>query len=193
MQSQIVELSCSVRWIYELEFSSVTSVDAGIPRMWGSNLRYEIDIDTCAASGAVKLVIPNAPPAGTQTLDGAFERYSMEMASFVDLAGNLSAPNKLSIRMLQNLKDITGSAAPIRVDGATANHATYFLDQKEAIIAYYATPGADQPANLTLGQEYLQSFHTFPKALTTPLAALPTAEPKEMTRQPTQLLQSQSP
>ncbi|KAF2846220.1 glycoside hydrolase family 79 protein [Plenodomus tracheiphilus IPT5] len=65
--------------------------------------------------------------------------------------------------MLQNLKDITGSPAHIRVGGTTANHATWVPDQKRAIIQNFATPGADQPANVSLGPNYLQSFQTFPK------------------------------
>lgn len=73
------------------------------------------------------------------------------------------SPNKLSIRFLQNLKDITGSPANIRVGGTTANHATWVQDQKVAIVQYFATPGADQPANVTLGPKYIESFKTFPK------------------------------
>lgn len=65
--------------------------------------------------------------------------------------------------MLQNLKDITGSAAHIRVGGTTANHATWVADQREAIIQNFATPGADQPANVTIGPKYIESFKTFPK------------------------------
>lgn len=65
--------------------------------------------------------------------------------------------------MLQNLKEITGSAVPIRVGGTTANHAIWTPDQKEAIIQNFATPGADQPANVTWGPKYLESFQVFPK------------------------------
>lgn len=65
--------------------------------------------------------------------------------------------------MLQNLKDIIGSPVYIRVGGTTANHATWNETQTEAIVRYYATPGADQPANVTFGPKYLESFKTFPK------------------------------
>lgn len=116
-----------------------------------------------AAAQTVLLDIPDAPPPQTQTLSGSFQGYSMEVASFADMAGNLSSPNKLSYRMLQNLKDISGAAVPIRVGGTTANHAIWTPDQEEAIIQNYATPGADQPANVTWGPNYLQSFKVFPK------------------------------
>lgn len=65
--------------------------------------------------------------------------------------------------MLQNLKDISGAAAPVRVGGTTANHAIWTPDQKEAIIQNFAVPGADQPANVTWGPKYLESFKVFPK------------------------------
>jgi hypothetical protein len=65
--------------------------------------------------------------------------------------------------MLQNLKDITGKAAPIRVGGTTANHGIWTPKQKEAIIQNFAVAGADQPANVTWGPTYLESFKTFPK------------------------------
>jgi hypothetical protein len=42
------------------------------------------------ATQMVQLDIPNSPPAGTQTLSGSFQGYSMEVASFADMAGNLS-------------------------------------------------------------------------------------------------------
>ncbi|KAJ8117474.1 hypothetical protein OPT61_g1336 [Boeremia exigua] len=115
------------------------------------------------AAPTVQLSIPDVPPSGTQTLSGSFQGYSMEVASFADMAGNLTAPNKLSYRMLQNLKDISGSAVPVRVGGTTANHAIWTPGQKEAIIQNFATPGADQPANVTWGPKYLESFKVFPK------------------------------
>ncbi|KAF2993348.1 hypothetical protein E8E13_000650 [Curvularia kusanoi] len=102
-----------------------------------------------AAAQTLLLNIPDAPPPGTQTLSGSFQGYSMEIASFADLAGNLSSPNKLSYRMLQNLKDISDAAVPIRVGGTTANHAVWIPNQEEAIVQNFATPGADQPANGT--------------------------------------------
>lgn len=42
------------------------------------------------ATHMVQLDIPSLPPAGTQTLSGSFQGYSMEVASFGDMAGNIS-------------------------------------------------------------------------------------------------------
>jgi hypothetical protein len=65
--------------------------------------------------------------------------------------------------MLQNLKDITGSAPQVRIGGTTSNHATFVQSQRAPIIQNFAVAGADQPANVTLGPSYLESFKVFPK------------------------------
>ena len=65
--------------------------------------------------------------------------------------------------MLQNLKLISGCAVPIRIGGTTANHAIWTPGQKEALIQNFAILGADQPANVTWGPKYLESFKVFPK------------------------------
>ena len=49
------------------------------------------------AAQTVQLNIPDAPPAGTQTLSGSFQGYSMEVASFADIAGNLTYVHFLDI------------------------------------------------------------------------------------------------
>lgn len=48
------------------------------------------------AAEIVQLSIPDAPPAGSQTLSGSFQGYSMEIASFADMAGNLSYAETLT-------------------------------------------------------------------------------------------------
>jgi hypothetical protein len=48
--------------------------------------------------------------------------------------------------MLQNLKDLTASAPPIRIGGTTANHGFYVADQ-----------------NVSWGPAYLESFKVFPE------------------------------
>jgi hypothetical protein len=45
---------------------------------------------TTALGDTVQLNVPKSPPTGTQTLSGSFQGYSMEMASFASIAGNLS-------------------------------------------------------------------------------------------------------
>ncbi|KAJ4348112.1 uncharacterized protein N0V89_009484 [Didymosphaeria variabile] len=86
----------------------------------------------------------------------------MEPYSFAN-PPHASSPNRLSYRMLQNLKDITRSAVPVRVGGTTANHGIWVPDQEQAIIQNFAVVGADQPANSTWGPAYLESFKILPK------------------------------
>lgn len=65
--------------------------------------------------------------------------------------------------MLKNLADISGAHPKIRAGGSTQDRATWVKNQTEAIIAQYATPGADQPTSLTIGPAWLESFQTFPE------------------------------
>jgi hypothetical protein len=45
---------------------------------------------TIKADEVVQLSVPKSPPFGTQILSGSFQGYSMEMASFPSIAGNVS-------------------------------------------------------------------------------------------------------
>ena len=55
-----------------------------------------------SAAQTVQLNIPDAPPAGTQTLSGSFQGYSMEVASFANIAGNLTYADFLNNRWTTN-------------------------------------------------------------------------------------------
>ncbi|KAI9159186.1 Beta-glucuronidase [Paramyrothecium foliicola] len=90
--------------------------------------------------------------------DGDFISYSIEFADFHDFSGNQS----LSIRMLENLANISGIYPQIRIGGTTSNHATFVSDQVEDIIPNFTLPGADQPASLTWGPSWLENFKNFP-------------------------------
>jgi len=74
-----------------------------------------------------------------------------------------SHPNTYSHQMLQNLGDIAGVFPIIRAGGTTQNRNTYIANQTEALIARFSTPGADQPASLTTGPAWFESFQQFPK------------------------------
>jgi hypothetical protein len=49
-----------------------------------------------AVNDAIQLNVPKSPPAGTQTLSSSFQGYSMEMASFPSIAGNVSYATPLT-------------------------------------------------------------------------------------------------
>lgn len=82
--------------------------------------------------------------------------------SISPLTNSSSHPNQFSYQMLQNLRDIAGSYPMIRAGGTTQNRNTYLPNQTEALIARFSTPGADQPASLTVGPAWFESFQQFP-------------------------------
>jgi hypothetical protein len=49
-----------------------------------------LPIAIAAMDGPIQLNVPTTPPAGTQMISGSFQGYSMEMASFASIAGNMS-------------------------------------------------------------------------------------------------------
>ena len=75
-----------------------------------------------------------------------------------------SKPNALSIQLLQNFEDISGSLPIIRAGGTTANRAVYYSDQTEGIINSYSGGRLwlDQPTSTTLGPAFFESFQQFP-------------------------------
>ncbi|KAK2615776.1 hypothetical protein N8I77_002504 [Diaporthe amygdali] len=110
----------------------------------------------------VQLNVPDSAPKNHQIVDASFQSYSIEFSYMLDFAGNASHPNLYSHQMLKNLGDLAGSYPIIRAGGTTQNRATYIANQTEALIARYSTPGADQPASLTVGPSWFESFQQFP-------------------------------
>ncbi|PQE20862.1 beta-glucuronidase protein [Rutstroemia sp. NJR-2017a BBW] len=108
------------------------------------------------------LSVPSSAPLGRQIIDAAFQSYSIELSSMVDFAGNLSHPNTLSHRLLQNLFSLSGAHPLIRAGGTTANRAIWVQNQTAAIIATFSPSSPDQPSALTIGPKFMESFHTFP-------------------------------
>jgi hypothetical protein len=78
-------------------------------------------------------------------------------------AHSLSYPNELSIKLLQNLFDISGAHPIIRAGGSTQNRCLYKSNQTVALIQRFSASSPDQPAALTIGPAWLESFQTFPK------------------------------
>jgi hypothetical protein len=103
------------------------------------------------------------PNGASVEIDNRYQSYSIEFCYMVDYAGNKTNPNTLSNTLLQNLIDITGAAPIIRGGGGSSNHVTYFYNQTEAIINKFDNPTDDQPASLTIGPGYWDSYTTFPQ------------------------------
>ncbi len=62
-------------------------------------------------------VSSSAPKSAGSPFSEAFVSYSIELSSFPDFAGNISAPNTFSYTLLTNLGSIIGTKPIIRVGG----------------------------------------------------------------------------
>jgi hypothetical protein len=62
--------------------------------MWSTYSKYtavaSLLTTATAAHDVIQLQVPKPIPAGAQILAGSFQGYSMEMASFPSIAGNIS-------------------------------------------------------------------------------------------------------
>ena len=90
-----------------------------------------------------------------------FLSYSIEFSYFPDYAGNATHPNTFSNNILENIAKYSGSRPFVRVGGSSQDNAYFVASQKEASILRFATPNADQPANLTFGPAFFESYHTW--------------------------------
>ena len=126
---------------------------------------YSLAIFACLALAQATFTVSPAktvPNGASIEIDNRYQSYSIEFCYMVDFAGNKTHPNQLSNTLLQNLIDITGAAPIIRGGGGSSNHVTYFYNQTEAIINNFDNPTDDQPASLTIGPGYWDSYTTFP-------------------------------
>ena len=91
--------------------------------------------------------------------------YSIEFSSFVDFAGNDSAPNTFSDNLLNNIGNLTGTKPYIRVGGNTQDFAL-FNETLEVAQVGIVDPdySNDYPRFLTIGPSFYQSFNPWPGA-----------------------------
>jgi hypothetical protein len=113
-------------------------------------------------SSSTSAKIPSKAPHGAGVPLDHFVSFSVEFSYFPDYAGNLTHPNTFSNNLLNNIASLSGSKPYVRVGGSSQDNALFVEDQKEAVILKFASPTADQPANLTFGPKYFDSYHTWP-------------------------------
>lgn len=113
------------------------------------------------------IVIPSRAPQGAGIPLESFVSFSIEFSYFPDYAGNLSNPNTFSNNLLDNIAVYSGSKPYIRVGGSSQDNAIFNESQKLGTILNFATPTSDQPANLTFGPAFFESYQTWPKTLFT--------------------------
>ncbi|KAF5327825.1 hypothetical protein D9619_004932 [Psilocybe cf. subviscida] len=114
-----------------------------------------------ASLSSLKLQGPaSLPPDASSTLQPALASFSIETAFFEEFFGNVSAPNTLSLNLLQNLKDRTGVPPEIRIGGITADSTHWNAAQPVALSNFIDSSGALH--NTTLGPAFWKSVQLLP-------------------------------
>jgi len=133
--------------LYALAISCLDIANAS-PVHSTSAIRVEVPTD-CADDGGIPMEAPLS--------------YSIEFSSFVDYAGNSSAPNDFSNNLLNNLGNLTGSKPFIRVGGNTQDYALFDASLPVAQVGIVIpSVSPDYPRNLTIGPLFYDSFNTWP-------------------------------
>ncbi|KAF3762129.1 family 79 glycoside hydrolase [Cryphonectria parasitica EP155] len=109
------------------------------------------------------LDVPSTVPAGHQTVAANYVGYSVEFAFMADYAGNDSYPNEFSIRLVENLYNITGEYPMFRAGGSSQNRVTYNASQEVGVINTFDSPTDQQPSAVSIGPAWVQSFQQLPE------------------------------
>ncbi|KAL0636330.1 hypothetical protein Q9L58_004677 [Maublancomyces gigas] len=110
----------------------------------------------------VKLNVPRSLPLdATSALDSALGSLSIELSYFSDFAGNLSHPNVLFAKAIDNIYQRTGQHPAIRPGGITADSAWFKADTTLAIQRDLSSgESTDQLSDL---HGWYESFTTLPR------------------------------
>lgn len=111
---------------------------------------------------ATKVHIPDHAPSTAGVPLENFVSFSIEFSYFPDFAGNATHPNTFSNNLLENIAHYSGAKPYVRVGGSSQDNAHFAASQQEATTLTFATPDADQPAHLTFGPAFFESYHTWP-------------------------------
>ncbi|PPQ71187.1 hypothetical protein CVT24_010005 [Panaeolus cyanescens] len=104
---------------------------------------------------------PTIPADASHALHPALGSFSIETAFFEEFIGNASAPNRLSLDLLENLRARTGVPAEIRIGGITADSTYWRPNQKESLVNFIDATGALR--NTTIGPNFWESIGLLPE------------------------------
>lgn len=104
---------------------------------------------------------PALPSDASHPLNPALASFSIETAFFEEFFGNASAPNKLSLNLLENLKARTGVPAELRIGGITADSTYWNASQNVALSNFVDATGALH--NTTIGPQFWKSIGLLPQ------------------------------
>ncbi|KAJ7494658.1 glycoside hydrolase family 79 protein [Mycena galericulata] len=98
------------------------------------------------------------PLTASSPLNPALASFSIETAFFIEYLGNTTSPNTLTINLLQNLKDRTGTSAQIRIGGITADSTYWNASQTTALFNFIDDTGT--LFNTTIGPKFWEAART---------------------------------
>lgn len=107
----------------------------------------------------------SAPSGASNYLDSSFAGFGIEPSNLFSFTGG-DTPNKLSIKLLQNLADYAGAPPHIRLGGNTQDYMIYDADYKD--IAWKKNPSSTAQGNIAadsmiIGPGYFEALERFPK------------------------------
>ncbi|KAJ7931441.1 glycoside hydrolase family 79 protein [Mycena leptocephala] len=105
------------------------------------------------AADAPKTLTLHGPPSLPLTAS-----FSIETAFFIEYLGNTSDPNTLTINLLQNLKDRTGTPAEVRIGGITADSTYWNASLDTAFFNFIDSTGV--LFNTTIGPKFWEAAAT---------------------------------
>ncbi|KAF4614197.1 hypothetical protein D9613_007775 [Agrocybe pediades] len=118
-------------------------------------------LDAVLSLSTLKLSGPaNLPNDASHALQPSLASFSIETGFFETFFGNATAPNQLSLNLLENLKARTGVPAEIRIGGITADSTYWDPGQKVALFNFIDSTGALR--NTTLGPQFWKSVGLLP-------------------------------
>jgi hypothetical protein len=118
-------------------------------------------VGVIAADAPKTLTLPGPPSLpfnASSPLHPALASFSIETAFFIEYLGNTSDPNTLTINLLQNLKDRTGTPAEVRIGGITADSTYWNASLDTAFFNFIDSTGV--LFNTTIGPKFWEAAAT---------------------------------
>lgn len=103
---------------------------------------------------------PSLPSSASSPLNPALASFSIETAFFEAYLGNFSAPNNLTLNLLNHLKQLTGVSPEIRIGGITADSTYWRPGQSVALSNFIDDRGILH--NTTIGPEFWKATALLP-------------------------------
>ncbi|KAF3003554.1 hypothetical protein E8E13_006112 [Curvularia kusanoi] len=107
----------------------------------------------------------SAPEGASNYLDASFAGFGIEPSNLFSFTGG-ATPNKLSVKLLQNLADYAGAPPHIRLGGNTQDYMLYESDYTD--FAWKKNPSSTAQGNIAadsmiIGPGYFEALNRFPK------------------------------